>query len=133
MPLTRDTITIASRLMLPTYCAFFALLGINYVTTPRSIVDASPALAFADAIMPLPAWGGLFLTCSVVMLGALIAHRRILFRLALRICALSMMLWAVIIGGASLSGDATPLAFIWPAFPAVACIASDRSLAAREA
>ena len=55
-----------------------------------------------------------------------------MFRFALRMCALSMVLWAVIIACASVSGDATPLAAAWSGFVATACFASDRSLAVRE-
>lgn len=132
MPLTRDTVTAASRIMLPTYVAMFAAIGLSYVLGPHKIAAASPALAFADRMMPLPAWGALFLGCSTVMAGALLTHRRMLYRWALRMCGVSMCIWAVVIGLATLNGDATPAAAAWPAFVAVACLATDRSLAAGE-
>lgn len=133
MPLDRTHITVASRVMLPTYCAFFTLLGVNYIATPFDTITASPALRFANAVMPLPVWGGLFLACAAVMLAALVVKRRIPFRFALRVCMLSMLVWAGIIGAAAIAGDATLLAPIWPGFVAIACLASDRSLATREA
>jgi hypothetical protein len=131
MTLTRDTVTAASRIMLPTYVVFFAVLGANYLIADGT-ADASPALAFADALMPLPVWGCMFLACSTLMAAALVSKKRLLYRWALRMCAISMVFWACVIGYASLSGDATPLAAVWAAFVAVACYATDRSLATGE-
>lgn len=130
--MTRNTVTAASRIMLPTYVAMFGAIGLSYVFGPHKIAAASPALAFADRMMPLPAWGALFLGCSAMMAAALLTHRRMLYRWALRMCGVSMTIWALIIGLATLHGDATPAAAAWPAFVAVACLASDRSLAVRE-
>jgi hypothetical protein len=131
MPLTRHTVTAASRIMLPTYVAFFAALGANYLIADETAMQ-SPALRFADAFMPLPAWGALFLACAAIMVTALVTQCRILYRWALRMCGMSMVFWAVVIAWASFDGDATPLAAIWAAFVAAACYASDRSLANRE-
>jgi hypothetical protein len=78
--------------------------------------------------MPLPVWGGVFLACSILMAVALATHRRILYRFALRMCAFSMIVWAVVIACASVAGDATPLAAVWSGFVATACLATDRSL-----
>jgi hypothetical protein len=117
--------------MLPTYVIFFAALGVNYLVADETAMQ-SPALRFADAVMPLPAWGALFLACAAIMALALILARRILYRWALRMCGMSMVFWAVVIAWASFDGDATPLAAIWSAFVAAACYASDRSLANRE-
>lgn len=132
MPLTRATVTAASRVMLPTYVVFFAVLGLNYMTAHQIALD-NPALAFANDVMPLKAWGGLFLACAAIMAIALFTRRRLLYRFALRVCGLSMVLWAGIIAAASLAGDATPAAAIWAGFVATACYASDRSLATKEA
>lgn len=132
MPLTRANVTVASRIMLPTYVAFFAALGLSYLFGPHAPLAASPALAFADDVMPLAAWGGVFLGCSVLMVFALVVHRRLLFRFALRMCALSMLVWAAILLLATLAGDASASAPAWSAFVATACLASDRSLAAGE-
>lgn len=131
MPLTRDNVTAASRIMLPAYVVLFALLGINYLFADHTAA-ASPALAYVDNLMALTTWGGVFLGCSVLMLVALIRHGRTLYRFALRFCAVSMAVWAGMIAAASLSGDATPFAAVWAAFVATACMASDRSLRAGE-
>lgn len=132
MPLTRANVTVASRIMLPTYVITFAWFGITYLFGPKSVLVSSPALAFADDVMPLRAWGAVFLACSLLMLTAMLAGTRLLFRFALRMCGLSMIVWALIISGAYLAGDVSASAPLWSAFIAVACFASDRSLAVRE-
>lgn len=132
MPLTRDNVTAASRIMLPTYIAFFAIIGYGYTFGPRNTLAATPALAFADRLMPLQAWGTVFLTCSLLMAAALTLHRRTLYRWALRMCGISMAVWAIVILSATLHGDASAVAWAWAAFVTAACFASDRSLATRE-
>lgn len=131
MPLTRETVTVASRVMLPAYVVFFVVVGANYLIADGT-ATSNPALRFVDSVMPLHAWGWLFIGCSLIMAGALATHRRILYRWALRMCALSILFWATVIAWASLSASATPFAAAWPAFVATACYATDRSLAARE-
>lgn len=131
MPLDRAHITVASRIMLPAYVVFFASQGVNYMIADET-ARASPALSFADDVMPLAAWGVVFLGCSALMVVSMIVKSRNLFRFALRICGLSIMFWAAAITAASLAGDATPLAATWPAFVATACYATDRSLGRRE-
>lgn len=131
MPLDRQHVTTASRIMLPTYVAFFGLLGLNYLTAEDTAL-ANPALAFANDVMPLPIWGGLFIACAFVMFCALVTKRRLLYRWALRMCGLSMLFWAGVILWASLDEAATPFAAAWAGFVATACYATDRSLATRE-
>lgn len=131
MPLTRDSVTAASRIMLPTYVVFFAALGLNYLIADGT-ASASPALAYIDTLMPLKVWGAVFLCCSALMVVAMLRRGRTLFRFPLRFCALAMIVWAGFIAAASITGNATPLSAAWAAFIAVACLASDRSLAARE-
>lgn len=131
MSLDRQNVTAASRIMLPTYVVFFGVLGVNYLIADDTAA-ANPALVFANAMMPLPVWGALFIICSCGMAGALATKRRLPYRFALRICAGAMGLWAIVILLASLAGDATPFAACWAAFVAVACMASDKSLATGE-
>lgn len=133
MPLTRANVTAASRIMLPTYVAFFGIVGFTYAFSPPSAtLGTSTALRFADHLMPLAAWGCLFLTCSAIMAVALTLHRRTLYRWALRMCAVSMTVWALVILVAAIQGDASPGAWAWSALVAAACVASDRSLALGE-
>lgn len=129
--LTRENVTTASRLMLPTYVFTFAALGLSYALGPRETL-VSPPLAFADQMMPLRAWGCVFLACSAAMASALLLRRRMLFRFALRMCGVSMFVWAGVITLATLAGDASLSAPVWSAFIGIACFASDRSLAIGE-
>ena len=127
MPLTRDSVTAASRVMLPTYVVFFALLGMNYTITGTRLLE-SPALEYADRILPLPAWGCMFLTMSAVMAVALMQRERLWFRFALWLAIVCLGVWAVVFLLAAILTDASPTAATWPAFAAIACFASDRSL-----
>jgi hypothetical protein len=133
MPLNRDTVTRASRIMLPAYVAFFAGIGLNYIATPDTRLRASPALGYAATLMPLPAWGGLFLAAAALMAVALIAQRRTLYRYALLLCGISMTVWTVAMAVAALYSATTPGAWLWPGFVVAACAASYRSLSTGEA
>lgn len=131
MPLDRRHITVASRIMLPTYAVFFAGLGLNYLF-PGEAAAASPVLTFVNHLIPLEVWGGLFIFCAAIMVTALVRRSRVLYRWALRVCGFSMLFWATFVALATLAGDATPFSVGWSLFIATCCLASDRSLAARE-
>ena len=124
--------TVASRIMLPVYVLFFAGLGINYLATPPARLKASPALAYAASIMPLPAWGALFLAAAVLMAAALVTGARTLYRFALLLCALAMGVWTVLNIAAVFATKATPGGWLWPFLVVAACAASYRSLTAGE-
>lgn len=132
MPLTRGTITAASRVMLPVYVVFFTLLGLTYLLTPLSRLLASPGLAYADALLSLRVWGGLFLVAAVVMAAAMVTQSRIAFRFALILCGLSMATFTAALMVAIFKSEASPAAWSWSAFVVAACVASERSLAAGE-
>lgn len=126
--LARSTVTVASRIMLPTYVLLFGVLGANYALTPSARLNDSPALDFASVVLPLPVWGCMFLAASAAMATALLTHRRLLFRIALWVGLVCLALWAVVFLAAAIFSNASPTACAWPAFAAVACYASDRSL-----
>lgn len=132
MPLTRETVTAASRIMLPTYVILFIVIGANYLTTPEPRLLASPALAYASAWMPLDAWGWTFLTVAALMLIALVSGKRGLFRYALLVAMIAMLVWAGVLALAGFRANASPSAWIWPGFVAAACLASYRSLSRGE-
>lgn len=132
MPLTRATVTSSSRLMLPAYVAFFAVVGGNWLATPRERLLASPGLAYADALLTIRAWGALFLGAAVVMAAALATRHRDAFRGALLFCFLTLLCWAAVMVFAAFRSETTPSGWAWPAFIATACLASYRSLTARE-
>ena len=132
MPLDRAHVTRASRIMLPTYVVFFGMVGLNYLTTSRDTLLATPALAYVDRVMSLRAWGLLFLAAALLMVAALATRRRLLYRFALRLCALSMLLFTGATVAAACFSNATPFGWAYPALVVAACAASDWSLATRE-
>lgn len=132
MPLDRQNITVASRVMLPTYAAFFTAVGLNYLLTPLDRLLNSPGLAYCHALVSLRVWGVVFLGAAVVMSAALIRHHRTAFRFALILCGLSMSLFAVALVFAYFRGEATPTGWVYPAFIIAACVASYRSLTVGE-
>jgi hypothetical protein len=131
VPLTRESVTAASRVMLPAYVLFFAALGGNYILTPTSRLLDSPGLRYANGVMPLRVWGALFLISAALMLIALGTHKRILYRYALLLCGLTMLLLTIVYILAAFHSDATPAGWIWPALVVAACAASYRSITAR--
>ena len=125
-PLTRDQVTSASRIMLPTYVGLFLGLGLNYITIPHNRRADSPAVAFADGFLwvALWGWGLMFFCCGMFLLIALLTHLRDLYRLALTTGMICMGIWAIVFLGSSLYGGASPAAAIWPLFAAIACKAT---------
>lgn len=132
MPLDRDHVTRASRIMLPTYAAFFGILGTIYLAAPLAKLTASPGLAYADHLLSLRWWGALFLAAAVTMVAALVRRRREWFVAALFLCGLSMAVFSAAQVAAVTVGGASPGSPFWPGFVTAACVASYRSLTARE-
>lgn len=126
--MTRSNVTAASRIMLPAYVAMFTVLGLNYTLTPRSRLTESPALHYAAHILPLPAWGCMFLAVAMIQATALLIHERTAYRFALWVAALAMGVWAVVFVLAAALTETSPTAAAWPAFVATACMATERSL-----
>lgn len=131
MPLTRDNVTAASRIMLPTYPILFGTVGVNYLVDADRL-HGSPALSFVDGLMPLPGWGLAFLGAAVLMVYALIRRERIVYRFALWVCMLASAVFALGLAAAVIFGTASFTAPVWPAFVARCCWASERSLLTRE-
>lgn len=130
-PLTRPNVTAASRIMLPAYPVLMAVIGLNYLATPSARLARTPSLAYADSLLPLEGWGALFLGIAGLMVAALLLHRREWYLYALSLTVVTQAVWAVVFLAAIPAG-ASPSAWVWPAFVAVACAASWRSLARGE-
>lgn len=132
MPLDRDHVTIASRVMLPAYVLADLLFGVAFVL-PGSRPLRAPALGPARDVLPLAVWGGIWLAVAVVMAAALLRRSRLMFTFALSTNAVAWFLWGCLLEAAVLSQPAvTYLACVLPWFVAVASIASMQSLLREE-
>lgn len=131
MPLDRRHITAASRITLPTYVVLFAALGSNYLYDPDRL-QASPGLHFADSIMPLQVWGGMFVVVASLMLAALVTHVRAVFQYALLVAIISESLWSLSLLLGAFTAELSWTAWIRDAAIAAFCFASYRSLMKRE-
>jgi hypothetical protein len=132
MPLDRAHVTVASRIMLPMYVVFFAVVGANYLTASMTRLQASPMLRYADRLMSIRVWGALFLGCALLMLAALIRHNRSLYRYGLFVCFFSALTWTAVAIAGIFAEPVSYSAWAWPALVAAACMASNRSLAKGE-
>lgn len=134
MPLDRDHVTIASRLMLPTYAAFCGVYGIVFILDPQGRLGRAASLEAARWAMDLWIWGALWLVLAAVMLAALRTHTRDRYLAALYICRASWWAWAVVCEAAVFfNDDVTFLAGSLGVFVGIACTASIRSLRTGEA
>jgi hypothetical protein len=131
--LTRDTVTVASRTMVPAYSGLCALWGLVFVIDPQDRLAHAPSLELARQWLALPVWGGLWLTLAAVMTLAALLHDRQHYLAALGICCTSWIAWGgVIEASVFVRPDVSYLAGTLPWFVAVACWASIRSLLAQE-
>jgi hypothetical protein len=126
--LTWDGITTADKIMLPLYMGFFTVISLNFMFSNLDVLVKSPGLNYANNLMGLRAWGLIFCAVVVCMAVAVWLRHRSLFRYALILGAITMMLWMLTMLAAILTGDASASAFAWPTFIAGACVASNRSL-----
>jgi hypothetical protein len=132
MPLTRATVTAASRVMLPLYPALYLGVGIAFLAQDAARTSG-PAFDVAKMVMPIPAWGALFVAVAVVEIVALLAHHRAAYQLALIPGAWLAGFWAVVVlGSAVASPFVSYTSGMWVAGMAVAQAASARSLARHE-
>src|SRR5690242_8857003 len=105
MPLDRAHVTVASRIMLPAYALIYAGVGLAFLLQDPARTS-SPAFDVAKSLLPIHAWGWVFLAVAVAETAALITHRRRAYVLALVPGAGLAGFWAVIV---SSSAFASPL------------------------
>lgn len=130
--LSKTTITVASRVMLPVYVIFFNWVGLNWLTTDLDRLRESPALRYTDEVLDLRGLALLLLLAGLLMAAALISRRRLVAQYALVVAGLCFGVcftaWLV----AGFTTAASPSAAAWPFLGLAACTASYRSLAAQE-
>lgn len=128
MSLTRATVTAASRTMLPTYPAFCGAIGLNFLIRGADLTTVGVFYEVAHEMLPLRVWGFLFLVVAVVQVGALVYRRRWTYQVGLALMVGLMTTWAFVGAVAAVRDMGSYTAPVWPAFVALACIASFRSL-----
>lgn len=136
MTLRRADVTIASRVMLPTYPVLAGVLGAGFLFTPEPVLLETPIYRSMAGLMPLHFWGaGLLLIAAVQVVALALYRRRVrdLYQYVLGLLVVWMAAWCAVCVVAFFRGEASPVAWVWPAFAARACWASVLSLAAREA
>lgn len=127
-PLSRSTVTLGSRVMLPTYPAFALYIGFVYATDPAARLAGSSAFP----LLPTAVWGAGFVTAGAVLVAALLVGRRSLYVFSLSPLLLWLLVWAAALGGNAAVADGSFSAPAFPAFIAVTCWATMLSLASRE-
>jgi hypothetical protein len=132
MPLSRHTVTAASRVMLKIYPPFATIVGLSFVITPRRRLMDSPSLRFLDGLVPLNLLGWGFLLVASGMLFALLRHERRTYQLALGVMIVWMFAYTVATVASAFYGQASFSAGAWPAFVCAACWATLLSLETRE-
>lgn len=126
--LSWDNVTVASKIMLPAYVGMFTVIAMNFLFINPVTLKKSPGLSYADGVLNIQGWGILFAGVVIMMVISLVRRHRDLFRYALIVAGICMTLWAGVMLGAAVFGDASYSAWAWPLFVAAACVASNRSL-----
>lgn len=132
MPLDRAHVTVASRIMLPTYPLFVGSVGLSMTLTPLDRLLETPAFAYAADLAPLRLWGAGFLAVAAILIAGLLVHRRSTYVAGLAVMVTWMGGWTALLALSAINGDSSPSAWTWPAFVAVAGFATMSSLFARE-
>ncbi len=133
MPLDRQNVTIASRVMLPAYALLNAAFAAAFLTDPQSRLGLTPSLDVARSFMPISAWGLMWFTIAALMVTALVVHHRGIFIGVLAANFAIWLAWGVLVEVAvSTQPNVSYLAGVLPWFVAVASFASMLSLLTRE-
>jgi hypothetical protein len=128
MPLDRQHITRAARILLVPTALFSLGVGLTWIRTPESRLLASPGLAYADALLTLRAWGGLFLAAGLLMVAAMLTRNRLAYRAAVLFTFITLVIWSGVLVLAAFDSQTSPSAWQWPAQIACACLALYASL-----
>lgn len=135
MPLTRSTVTVASRIMLPAYVVLSAAFGLVYTFDPLHRLHSVHALAFQRQVGgdSMLLWGLIFLGLAAAMVVAFSRHNRMLFAFALCCCAVTWFLWGCMYAvSAVIDPQTSLLAPVLSWFVTTCCVASTASLLKRE-
>lgn len=130
--LTRDTVTVASRVMLPVYPVLYGAVGLAFVFQAVSRT-AGPAFEVPRMLLPITVWGWLFAAVAVVEIYALVTNQRRTYLAALVPGSGLAAFWSVVILSSAVQSEHVSFTSgLWVAGMAAAQAASARSLAQHE-
>lgn len=131
MPLDRAHMTDAERITLPLYLGAYLLIGLIFVLQPAERTSG-PAFDPARLLLPMPAWGALFVAIAAVELLALASARRRLYIRALIAGTGMAAFWLILLVFAAAKSDHVSFSSaVWVAIAVGAQMASARMLATR--
>lgn len=131
MKVTRESVTSASRVMMPVYVIFFGWIGSAYFFSGPDMLE-TPALLYANDILDLRVWGVLSLCVAAAVLAAMVGGSRGLLSYALLFGFLCCCVWTAVFVAAAVFGEGSNAGGAWPMLAAAACFASYRSVSRRE-
>jgi hypothetical protein len=130
--LTRDSITKASRMMLPVYPVVAGVQGLSYTFGDPARTN-TPSFDCAKHLLPMRGWGICFLALAVVMVLGYAMRARDVVVFVLFSAVTAYALWSAAFWCALFTvPDASLMGPIWPLFFAWACLVSASSVARRE-
>lgn len=130
--LARDTVTSASRIMLPVYPVQAMWLGVALIESSPQRVSSSSFDA-AKAVLPIRAWGVLFAALAVFLLVGYAMRSRDVTVFVLYVAAIAYASWAFCLIWSAFADEAASLGGpSWPLFVCAACCASASSVARHE-
>ena len=130
--LTRETVTVASRIMLPAYAIAFAAVGLLFIFQAASRTSA-PVFDVPKLLLPMGGWGVMFLAVACVETFSLVLNRRSLYLRCLIIGSGFTAFWSVVIAASAFRSEFVSFtSAVFVALCAVAQVASARSVARGE-
>jgi hypothetical protein len=129
MPLAHLYVSGPSRIMMPVYVAHATFFGMLYVIDPMGRLERTPGLTAARALLPMWAWGLMFLALAAVMLTARMSGRGALMVWGLYAYAATLIIWAGVYAAAPfITPDASIAGPAWALTVSAACFATARSV-----
>jgi hypothetical protein len=132
VPLDKEHTTVGGWTALVAYPPFLAIVGATFAFTDPEVLRATPALAYADKVVPLQTWGFGFLTVAATLGVAAARRDRSLFQVALGVGIVWLAVWSLLLVFSYFDGNSSPSAWAWPAVVAWHMWAVERSLASRQ-
>ena len=132
MPLDRAHTTSGGWTAVLGYPWFCLIVGLSFTLTDGERLRQTPGLKYAGAVIPLWLWGAGFLIVGVTLGVAILRHRRTLYSRAMSAAMLWLIVWALLMLGAGLFGEASLSAWAWPGIVAWHMWAVLQSLESRQ-